>query len=65
MRKENKIYISAVELSKMLAVSSGHAYKIIRLLNHELEKEGYLTLAGKVPTQYFEKRWYGYRDEMG
>lgn len=60
MRKENKIYITAVELSGMLGVSSGHAYKIIRSLNLELGKEGYIVVAGKVPKRYFEKRWYGY-----
>jgi len=60
MRKENKIYITAVELSEMLGVSSGHAYKIIRRLNLELGKEGYIVVSGKVPKRYFEKRWYGY-----
>jgi hypothetical protein len=40
----------------MLDVSVGHAYK----LNQELEKEGFLVIAGKVPRRYFEKRWYGF-----
>ena len=26
----------------------------------ELEKEGFLMIAGKVPRRYFEKRWYGF-----
>lgn len=60
MKKENKIYLTAVELSEMLGVSAGHAYKIIRKLNQELEKEGYIIIAGKVPKRYFEKRWYGF-----
>lgn len=60
MKKENKIYFTAAELSVMLGVSSGHAYKIIRKMNEELQKEGYIVIAGKVPTRYFEKRWYGY-----
>lgn len=60
MKKENKIYITASELSEMLDVSVGHAYKIIRRMNQELQKEGYLVIAGKVPKRYFEKRWYGY-----
>ena len=29
-------------------------------MNKELEKDGYLIIAGKVPKKYFEKRWYGY-----
>lgn len=44
----------------MLGVSVGHAYKFIRKLNQELEKDGFLVIAGKVPRRYFEKRWYGY-----
>lgn len=60
MKKENKIYITAIELSEMLGVSPGHAYKIIRSLNLELKKEGYIVIAGKAPKRYFEKRWYGY-----
>ncbi len=60
MLKENKIYLSANELSKLLDVSIGHAYKMIRQMNNELEKQGFLVVAGKVPTRYFEKRWYGF-----
>ena len=46
--------------AEMLGVSVGHAYKLIRKLNQELEKEGFLVIAGKVPRRYFEKRWYGF-----
>ena len=60
MKKENKIYITAMELAELLDVSIGHAYKIIRRLNQELEKDGYIVIAGKVPKRYFEKRWYGF-----
>ena len=52
--------IIANELAEMLGVSVGHAYKLIRKLNQELEKEGFLVIAGKVPRRYFEKRWYGF-----
>ena len=48
------------ELAEMLGVSVGHAYKLIRKLNQELEKEGFLVIAGKVSRRYFEKRWYGF-----
>ena len=60
MAENNKIYITANELAEMLGVSVGHAYKLIRKLNQELEKEGFLVIAGKVPRRYFEKRWYGF-----
>lgn len=57
---DNKIYITARELSDMLGVSMGYAYKIIRKLNKELDKDGFIVIAGKVPKVYFEKRWFGY-----
>lgn len=60
METTNKIYITANELAEMLGVSVGHSYKIIRKLNQELEQQGFLVIAGKVPRRYFEKRWYGF-----
>lgn len=60
MKVENKIFITAKELAEMLDISVGHSYKIIRQLNEELEKDGFLIVAGKVPRRYFEKRWYGF-----
>lgn len=60
METESKIYFTADELSKILGISVGHAYKLIRQLNKKLEKEGYLVIAGKIPKRYLEKRWYGF-----
>lgn len=56
---EEKFCYTAPELSALLDISVGQSYKIIRQLNQELEKAGYLTLQGKVSRRYFEKRWYG------
>lgn len=63
MSTENKIYITAHEVSKMLDISIGHAYKIVKRLNDELVSNGYITIAGKVPKKYFETRWYGLRKD--
>jgi len=60
MTTEKKIYITAREMSELLGISTGHAYKMIREMNKELEKSGYITIAGKVPKGYFEKRWFGF-----
>lgn len=60
MTTENKIFITAPEMAALLGVSIGHAYKMIREMNKELEKSGYLVIAGRVPKGYFEKRWFGY-----
>lgn len=38
---------------------NGYAYKIIRGLNEELKEKGYRTICGKVPTKYFEEKFYG------
>ena len=37
----------------MLDVSLSYAYKLIRRLNAELESEGFVTIKGRVSTQYF------------
>ncbi len=56
---ENKIYISALELSEMLGISLGYAYKIIRRMNKDLEEQGFLVISGKLPRRYFEQHWFG------
>lgn len=56
---DSRSFITAAELAEMLSVSIGHAYKIIRRLNEELEKQGYLTFAGRIPRRYLEERCYG------
>ena len=53
MANENKIHITAGELAEMLDISIGHAYKIIRHMNEELEKQGYLVISGKLLRKYF------------
>ena len=64
MITENKIYITASELSSLLGVSTGHAYKIIRKMNDDLKDKGYLVISGKVPKKYFEKQWFGLTQEV-
>lgn len=59
MEKENKMYVTAEEAAEMLDVSTGYAYKIIWGLNEELKAKGYRTICGKVPTNYFEEKFYG------
>ena len=59
MTTEDKIYVTANEMADLLGVSTGHAYKIIRRMNEELKRKGYLIISGKVPRKYFEKSWFG------
>lgn len=43
-----KLMISADEVAEALGVSMSHAYKIVRLLNKDLEAKGFITVAGRV-----------------
>jgi len=48
----------AAEVAELLQVSEPHAYKIIRKLNKELEKQGKFVVAGRVSRKYFEEKFY-------
>ena len=39
-----------------LRVSKSKAYEIVRQLNAELKQKGYLTVAGRVNTRFFQKK---------
>jgi hypothetical protein len=47
------------DVMKALDVSQSFAYKMIRQLNAELKQKGYITIAGKVSTKYFNEKFYG------
>ena len=44
------------EVMARLDCSMSMAYKIIKTLNMELKKKGYITIAGRVPRVYFEQK---------
>lgn len=50
---ENKRFLTVQDVMEMLDVSLSYAYKLIRRLNAELEAEGFVTIKGRVSTQYF------------
>ncbi len=54
-----KLMISADEVAEALGISMSHAYKIVRLLNKDLESKGFITVAGRVSRRYFEEKFYG------
>ena len=58
MRSEMN-FVTAEQLAEMMGISEGHAYKIIHVLNEELQAKGFLTVSGRVPRKYLEKRCYG------
>lgn len=44
------------EVMVRLDCSKSMAYQIIKTLNQELKKKGYITIAGRVPRSFFEQR---------
>ena len=58
---ENKQFLNAGDVAARMEVSIPQAYKIIRRLNDELARQGYLTVSGKVSRAFFEEKVYGCR----
>ena len=56
---ENSIFVTADQVASDLGVSKPYAYKLIKQMNDELSKKGYLTVAGRGSRKYYEERFYG------
>ena len=54
-----RIYYTAEDVSELLGVSMGTSYRIIRGLNKDLAKKGFIVIAGKLPIKYFNEKYYG------
>jgi DNA-binding IscR family transcriptional regulator len=52
-------FIKAEEVAQELEVSKPYAYKLVRELNDELKKNGFITISGRVSRQFFEEKFYG------
>ncbi len=50
-------FMNAKDVSQELQISRSSAYKVIRQLNDELQKKGYLIVNGKIPKNYFVSRY--------
>lgn len=50
---------TAQELAELLGVSESKAYQYIKQMNAELTKQGFLTVRGKIPKSYADKRFFG------
>ena len=48
--------LKAGDVATVCNVSLSKAYQIMRALNAELEKAGYLTIPGRIPDTYLYKR---------
>lgn len=58
---KSKYLMDAEDVANELGISKGHAYKVIRQLNEELEESGFIIVAGKIPRAFWEKKFYGYQ----
>ena len=47
------------DVMEELGVKRSKAYSILKQLNNELAKEGYVAVRGKIPRPYWETRFYG------
>lgn len=52
-----KSFMTVEEVAAELRVSKSKAYQIVRELNAEMQKQGYLTVAGRVTLHFFIKRY--------
>lgn len=57
-------FITAAEVAKIMGISKSKSYQIVREMNKELKKQGYLTIAGKCPIQYFKQKFYGFEQSV-
>ena len=59
-------FMNVEEVAEELGISKSYGYKIVKKLNMELEKKGYMTISGRVSKQYFyERMCYRANEERG
>ena len=58
----NEKFLEVEDVMQILGISRSAAYKLMRQINSELEKKGYIVIRGKVSRKYFEERIYGMSD---
>ena len=52
----NKTFMTVEDVAQELSISKSFAYKIVRELNAEMQKLGYLTINGRINANYFRKK---------
>lgn len=56
--KNTDLFYRYEDVCEILSVSRNKAYEIIRVLNKELESQGYMTFSGRVSKKYFNEKFY-------
>ena len=60
---KNSSMMCVEDVAKELDCSKSYAYKIVKTMNKELAVKGYITMAGRVPRAFWEKKMYGYEQK--
>lgn len=60
-----KQVLTAKDISEICGISESKSYQVIRRLNEELDKKGYLTFRGRVSSAFFYEKMYGMKEERG
>lgn len=60
----NDKFLNVDDVMQILGISKSAAYKVMRDMNNELKKKGYVIIRGKVSRKYFEERFYGMKDNV-
>lgn len=58
MEENEKKFLDAKDVAKIIRRSEATAYRIIKNLNMELEKKGKIIIPGKISKRYFEEKVY-------
>lgn len=56
MENSKNCFLKAKDIMEIMKISKSKAYQIVKELNRELEKKGFVVLRGRVPRRYFEER---------
>lgn len=56
---EEKRFLDVHDVMEITGLSSSTSYIVIKQLNEELRKKGYLTIRAKVISTYFYERFFG------
>ena len=54
-----KMFMRVDEVMEALGVSESYAYKLIRKMNKELAKTGFVTIPGRIDRKFFYEQFYG------
>ena len=57
------LFIRVDDMVSELQISKPYAYKLMREMNEELRKKGFITISGRVSRQFFEEKFYGIKRE--